>query len=211
MITVTFRGTNYSIPEPGDAFAQALTDYLNALSTGAVPYPTTADVDLGAAFGLKAAYFKTRTANPSASGLVRQAVSDALAWRNNANGADLSLGVNSGDQLTFAGIPISRGRVAPTYGATVAINAALGDQFVITATNGTAFTINNPTNGVTGQRITIRIRNASGGVLGAVTWDTTYKLSAWTSPANGFSRAIVLDYDGAAWIEAARTPADVPN
>lgn len=108
MITVTFRGTNYSIPEPGDAFAQSLTDYLNALSTGAVPYPTTADVDLGSSgFGLKSAYFKTRTASPSASGLVRLALADLIAWRNNANNADLALGVGAQDQLQWRGSDVT--------------------------------------------------------------------------------------------------------
>lgn len=104
MISVSFRGTNYQVPEPADTFPQSLTDYLNALSTGAVPFPSTADVDLGASgFGLKSAAFKTRAANPSSSGLLRLANGDTVAWRNAGNTADLSLAVDAQNQLTFAG------------------------------------------------------------------------------------------------------------
>ena len=102
-------------------------------------------------------------------------------------------------------------RTAPTYGASVAIDASLGNVYAITATNGTGFTIANPTNASTGQTITIQIRNTSGGVLGAVTWDTLYKLAAWTSPATGNSRAVTFLYDGTNWVEVGRVAADVPN
>jgi hypothetical protein len=102
-------------------------------------------------------------------------------------------------------------RIAPTYGPSVTPNAKLGNEFAITATNGTAFTVESPSNVLTGQRITIRVRNTSGGALGAITWGAAYKMAAWTSPAAGFSRAIDFQYDGTNWIEASRTPADVPN
>jgi hypothetical protein len=58
-------------------------------------------------------------------------------------------------------------RVVVTYGATNAVAADSGTEFVVTPTNGTAFTISNPTNGAAGQRITIRIVNTFG-VLGAL-------------------------------------------
>lgn len=103
------------------------------------------------------------------------------------------------------------GRVVPTYGTSVAIDASLGNLFVITVTDGVGFTVANPTNPATSQRITIQIRNGSGGALGTVTWDTLYKLATWTSPANTFSRAIDFEYDGTNWVEISRTPADVPN
>lgn len=103
-------------------------------------------------------------------------------------------------------------RNVPTYGAAVAI-ATKGEpgEFVITPTDGVAFTISNPTTPVVGARLTIRIINSTGGALGAITWDTAYKLAAWTSPATGFSRSIDFQYDGAHWIEVSRTPSDVPN
>lgn len=101
-------------------------------------------------------------------------------------------------------------RTAPTYGTTIAIDAGLGNEFVVTPTDGVAFTVANPTSAAAGQRITVRVVNTFG-VLGALTFGTAYKASAWTQPANGFSRAIDFQYNGAAWVEASRTPADVPN
>jgi hypothetical protein len=106
---------------------------------------------------------------------------------------------------------IQQTRTAPAYGASVAINAALGNEFSVTVTNGTAFTVANPTNGMTGDRLTIRIRNASGGATGVISWDTLYKLATFTAPANGFSRAIDFTFDGTNWVETSKTAADVPN
>lgn len=102
-------------------------------------------------------------------------------------------------------------RIAPTYGVSITINPSLADEFDITATNNTAFTIANPTQGSDDRVILITVRNTSGGGLGAVTWDTLYKLAAWTSPANGFSRSISYRFNGTNWVEVSRTTVDVPN
>lgn len=103
-------------------------------------------------------------------------------------------------------------RLTPTYGATVSISTSgYHGQYDIVVTDGNAFTISNPTTPISGIRITIRVKNTSGGAVGAITWGTAYKLAAWTSPATGNSRAIEFQYDGTNWIEVSRTPADVPN
>lgn len=94
----------------------------------------------------------------------------------------------------------------------VPINVAAGTLVNIDVTSTSAFTINSPTNdGANGQQLTICIKNTSGGALLGVTWGSEYKLSAWTNPANGFSRSISFFYDGTNWIEYSRTTADVPN
>lgn len=94
----------------------------------------------------------------------------------------------------------------------VPINAAAGTMFNVDVTSTSAFTINSPTNpGANGQQLTICVKNTSGGALLGVTWGSGYKLAAWTSPANGFSRSISFFYDGTNWIEYSRTTADVPN
>jgi hypothetical protein len=98
-----------------------------------------------------------------------------------------------------------------TYSASMTIDAATGNSFTITATDGTAFTINAPTNPATGEKITVTLRNASGGALGAATWNAVFKMAAWTNPANANSRSIEFRYDGTNWVEVSRTPADVPN
>ena len=97
------------------------------------------------------------------------------------------------------------------YSANMSPNCSLGNRSIITATNGTAFTIAAPTNPLDGQVLTITIRNASGGALGAATWNAVFKMAAWTQPANGFSRSITFQYNGTNWVEIGRTPADVPN
>lgn len=124
---------------------------------------------------------------------------------------DLSVG----DALTVGGMAtvkqVKDTTTTLTYGATVDINAALGNHFVVTATNTSAFTINNPTNSQPGQRISLNIRNGSGGSMGTITWGSDYRYSTWTNPANGTSRTINFRYFGTTWVEESRTAADVPN
>jgi hypothetical protein len=106
---------------------------------------------------------------------------------------------------------LAQRRFSPAYGLTVAIDASLGNFGELVATNGTAFTISNPTNGRNGQALTITISNTSGGALGVITWGVNYKMSAWTSPATANNRSITFVYDGTNWNERSRTAADVPN
>lgn len=107
--------------------------------------------------------------------------------------------------------PIIEAQATITYSASMTPNARNGNSQVITATNATAFTINAPTNPVQGQSLEVTIRNTSGGALGAATWNAVFKMSAWTQPATGFSRAITFRYDGTNWVEKGRTTVDVPN
>ena len=107
--------------------------------------------------------------------------------------------------------PLAYKRIAPTYGVSVAIDADLGNEYDITVTDGVAFTIANPSNAGDGQRITITVRNTSGGAMGLITWDTLYKMSAWTNPADTTSRSIDFKYNGTNWVQVSQTGVDVPN
>lgn len=109
-----------------------------------------------------------------------------------------------------------------TYSASMTPTFTLGTRFstaTMTATNGTAFTINVPSESLdryvkpmVGSQLSLVIRNASGGALGVATFAAGYKLgAAWTQPANGFSRTIEFQYNGTNWIEQSRTAADVAN
>lgn len=102
-------------------------------------------------------------------------------------------------------------QLAPTYDASIDLDNAAAESFVITATNNSAFVINEPPSAITGQRISVTIRNTSGGALGAVTWNAVFKMAAWTQPADGNSRSIDFRFNGTNWVECSRTPADVPN
>ena len=78
----------------------------------------------------------------------------------------------------------------PTYGAVVPIDLSLGNIFTIVVTDGNAFTIDNPTNALTGCNFTIVVYNNSGGALGVITWGNQYKMTGWANPANGMVRAV---------------------
>lgn len=100
-----------------------------------------------------------------------------------------------------------------TYSASMTPDCMQGTDFVIAATNNTAFTINAPLNPFHGMTITISIQNISGGALGAATFNGVFKQTAgWIQPGNGFNRGISYRYNGASWYELPpRSSADVPN
>jgi hypothetical protein len=106
---------------------------------------------------------------------------------------------------TYNGVP------PVTYSTSITPDAALGHSFIITATDNVAFAINAPLHPVLGQRITVRIRNTSGGALGTATWNAAFLMATWTQPADTKSRAITFEYDGTNWVEVSRNTADVPN
>jgi hypothetical protein len=163
------------------------------VNNGDILYMSKSDVDSGSAYRLKwsGSAIVFNRANNTALFVINTGTVPTWSWQS---------------AMDFF---ISR----PAYSASIAINAALGNVFTITATNGTAFTVANPTNASDGRTLTVTIRNTSGGALGVVTWDTQYKLAAWTSPANGFSRSITFIFDNAltVWREQTRTTVDVPN
>lgn len=96
------------------------------------------------------------------------------------------------------------------YSASMTPDCNNGDSATITVTDGNAFVINAPLNPVTGMLLSFLVRNTFG-VLGAVTWNAIFKMSAWTQPANGFSRSITFRYDGTNWIQINPAGVDVPN
>lgn len=125
-------------------------------------------------------------------------------------GANPTIGASGGS--IAVGKALVQTRVVLTYSATIATDASLGNTFSIPVTNGTAFTISDPTNLSTGQRVLYVIRNISGGALGAIAWGTTlFKMPAFTAPATGFSRSVEFMYDGVNLIQLWQSAADVPN
>jgi hypothetical protein len=69
-----------------------------------------------------------------------------------------------------------------------------------------------PSYATRGQIFTIQIRNTTGGAMGTITFNATYKTAgAFTSPASGKSRSLTCVYDGAHCVEIYRSAADVTN
>lgn len=103
-------------------------------------------------------------------------------------------------------------REVVTYSASMTPNQRNGHAHTITITNGTAFTINNPTNSVDGDIVRITLRNTSGGAHGVITWGAGYKMAgALAAIATANSRTVEFLYDGTNWVETFRSAADVPN
>ena len=134
---ITLNGNVYIIPDVGETgWGQNLTNYFVAIPAGVLQksaglFTLTADVDFGANFGVKSLYYKTETANDAASGQVRLAKTDTVSWRNNANGADLALGINGSDVLTF------NGNVVPSAPSSyVASITGTANQVVASAATG---------------------------------------------------------------------------
>ena len=98
-----------------------------------------------------------------------------------------------------------------TYSASMTPSLLSGARFNIVPSNSTAFTINSPSSPIDGATIIIKIRNGTGGALGALTWDAQIKAQSTTQPATGFSITRQFTHDksydsGVLWIQ---TGADV--
>jgi len=108
-VSVTLNGTSYTIPTTGETgWGSAVTAFVQAVATGTLQksggaFTLTADADFGATYGLKSAYFVSRTANAATAGAVRLARADAVNWRNEANSANIGLSVNSSNVMTWGG------------------------------------------------------------------------------------------------------------
>lgn len=107
--------------------------------------------------------------------------------------------------------------VTLTYGPSIAVDAALGNLFVVTITDAVAFVTAAPSNApaiaTESQEITITYRNAAGGAHGAGTFNAVFKTQATAFPAiaNGQSRSIRFRWDGTNWVELWRSAADIAN
>ena len=136
--TLTINGVGYPFPAVKEKpWAQQIINWATAATNGLLQksggsFTLLADIDFGATYGLKSAYFLTRTANPASAGQVRLAHGDVVSFRNNANSADLDLAVNVSDQLTFKGVVLAaasgdvEGPAGATDGAVCAFDGVTG-------------------------------------------------------------------------------------
>lgn len=101
------------------------------------------------------------------------------------------------------------------YGVAPIIDASLGNDFIVTVTDGVAFVFGVPLNTApTGfdQTINLTISNASGVPHGAGSFNAIFKTSAAVPAiATGFSRTFSFRWNGTNWVEIFRTAADVAN
>lgn len=108
MIQVLLNGLVYQVPETGDEnWGPNTTAYLVAIPTAVLQksggsFTLTAEVDFGASFGLKSIYFKSRSANPSGTGVVRLSASDTIGWKNQAGDGNVTLSKATDDSLAIS-------------------------------------------------------------------------------------------------------------
>lgn len=111
-VTVSVNGSNHTIPTTNErGWGSAVTAWIQAISSNTLQpsggtFTLGADVDFGASFGLKSAYYKSRALNPATTGIVRLGNTETISWRNAANSANLSLTANASNRLQYNSIEV---------------------------------------------------------------------------------------------------------
>jgi len=111
-IPLTINGQVFEYPQNFDEnWGIEATGWAQAVTSGALylqggSFPLTSPVDFGSSFGLLAKSLTSKTLHPSLTGYLALAKTDFIGWRNNANSADLLLGIDGSNNLTFNGIPL---------------------------------------------------------------------------------------------------------
>lgn len=112
-IALTVNGVTYNYPTDHQSAgwgAQA-TGWAEAVTNGLIPkiggsFTLTGEVDFGPDYGFKLPYIKSQGTNIATAGVVRLGNAETIAWRNVGNSANLSLTVNSNNELVFNGTGI---------------------------------------------------------------------------------------------------------
>ena len=148
-LLVTLNGATYIIPQTNEVgWGSNLDDYFVAIAAGVLQktggsFTLSAETDFGSSFGLKSLYYKSRSANIAATGILRLANnSDAVSWRNAGNSADLALTVNASNQLCFNGTPIESNALTSAHilvgnASNVATDVAMSGDIAIDNTGAT--------------------------------------------------------------------------
>lgn len=95
-VQVTLNGVAYSLPQAGENDWPSLLDFLRAIASDLLQksggaFTLTAEVDFGGTAGIKVLTLKSRATSPAQSGVIRLGEADGIAWRNEANTADVTL------------------------------------------------------------------------------------------------------------------------
>ncbi len=108
-VTVVVNGSNHTIPQTNEkGWGANVTSWIQAISAATLQknggtFTLTGEVNLGATYGLLGPYYKSATSNISTAGVLRLARADTIGWRNQANGGNLLLSVDTSDRLLFNG------------------------------------------------------------------------------------------------------------
>lgn len=195
VVELDVNGTTFNYPESRDEnWGDAASQWAEAITVGTLQkiggsFPLSNEVDFGGTAGLKALYYKSRTDNPASAGQVRLARADVISFRNQANSADLDLGVNSSNQLTFNGSNISQAVSTVSDSSTIDFTLASENLTAIVSPDSLANTHINTAAAITRSKLAAGTTNRltyNDGSTGALS-----DLSAITA-----SRVIVSDANG---------------
>lgn len=210
---VAGSSTSAASTQPGITIGNSYSCHIRNCRLGyETGHDGVAETTQAQAISLGATAFGVVCDNNYIAGTSGGAVGYALAGSVNSRGCVI---LNPRGVITQSGLWSSLqtvGNFTIAYSASMTPDASSARN-IITATNNTAFTINAPVNGPSslGGKLTLIIRNTSGGALGVVTWNVIYKMSTWTSPATANSRSIAFDWDGTNWVQSSQTGVDIPN
>lgn len=148
-VELTINGQSYFYPETRDVgWGAEATDWASAVTVGMLQkagglFQLLAEVDFGTSYGIKSLYLKSRTSNVASAGQIRLAVSDTINFRNNANDADLPLGVDGSNNLTFNSVALASASLTDSYifvgnASNIATGVAMSGDITVTNAGVTA-------------------------------------------------------------------------
>lgn len=213
-IPLTVNGVIFDYPETDDQeWGAEATDWASAVTSGMLQkaggtFQLLAETDFGTAFGLKSLYYKTRTTNPATAGQFRLARADVISWRNQANGANLDLGVSASNVLQFNGVDIVTTTLTSAHifvgnSGNVATDTAMSGDITIDNTGVTAIGTNKVTDTMLRQSAALsvigRSANSTGNVADISAGSDGYILRR-SGTAIGFGTIVNAGVDAAAAI-----------
>jgi hypothetical protein len=125
----------------------------------------------------------------------------------------MSLPYQVGPDLQSRYLALTVQRTTVSGSTTVTVNPTVGSFLDITVTTTTGFSIGQPSTASDGAFLKIRISNQAGGALGAITWNSAFKMQSFTSPASTFNTTLEFQYLASEgfWYQTAASAATVPN
>lgn len=97
----------YNYPETGaQKWGPDATNWAIAVTVGMLQktgglFQLLSDVDFGTTFGLKATYYQSRATHIASAGVLRLGNTDIVGWRNHTNDGDVTLTVDSSDNIVL--------------------------------------------------------------------------------------------------------------
>lgn len=218
-VSVNVNGINYPIPQTNEkGWGANVTSWIQAISANTLQpsggtFTLGAELDFGASFGVKSVYYKSRGTNVAGSGAFRLSNTDAIAFRNAGNTADLLLTPGASDGLLnyngvkllssgsvvdadiSASAAISRSKIAAGSATQVLINDGSGlvsSEAQLAPTRGGTGVSNSGTLTYGANNVTLSTSGATSLTLPTTGTVSTREASETLSGVKTISSALVL-------------------